>query len=99
MVNYDWQIVQLERRVADGFVVTVHYNIVAMEDQYTASAYGTVSYEQEDDVFEPYEQLTPEIVVGWVQESVNKESIEALLAEKITEQKTPAVEPGLPWTT
>jgi uncharacterized GH25 family protein len=98
MINYNWQVVQMDRLTSDGFVVTVHYNVTATEGDYSASTYGTVGYtEQPDESYIPYEELTQEQVVGWVQESLGKDTVEASLAGQIEAQKNPAQATGLPW--
>ena len=101
MINYEWNVVQMERKAADGFVTTVHYTVSAMEGEYTAlisaSTYGTVGFTQEQSSYTPFEQLTKEQVVGWVQESLGKDEVEAGLAAQIDAQKNPVSESGLPW--
>jgi hypothetical protein len=97
MTTYNWQIVQMDRLTSDGFVVTVHYNVSAVDGVYTASTYGTCGYTQETSSFIPYEDLTQEIVVGWVQESLGKDTVEASLQTQIDALKNPVQESGLPW--
>ena len=98
MINYNWQVVQMDRLTSDGFVVTVHYNVSATDGEYSASTYGTVGYtEQPDESYTPYEELTQEQVVGWVQESLGKDTVEASLAGQIEAQKNPVQVSGLPW--
>jgi uncharacterized GH25 family protein len=98
MINTTWFIVQMDRLTSDGFVVTVHYNVSATDGDYSASTYGTVGYtEQPDESYTPYEQLTQEQVVGWVQESLGKDTVEASLAGQIEAQKNPTQVSGLPW--
>lgn len=97
-ITYVWSIQQMERLVSDGFVVTVHYNVSATDGLYTSSTYGTVGYtEQPEETFVPYEDLTEEQVVGWVQDSLGKDAVEANLAEQIEAQKHPTQESGVPW--
>ena len=97
-MNYNWQIVELNRLTSDGFVVTVHYNVSAVDGDFTASTYGTVGYTQEEgESYIPYDQLTEEIVVGWVQESLGKDTVEASLAGQIEAQKNPTQLSGVPW--
>jgi len=43
--------------------------------------------------------LTQAEVVGWVQESLGKDTVEAGLAAQIEAQKNPVQETGLPWVT
>lgn len=99
MTTTNWQIVQMDRLTADGFVVTVHYNVSATEGEYSASTYGTCSYTQESDSFVPYNQLTEQMVVGWVQTSLGKDTVEASLQSQIDALKNPVQESGLPWAT
>jgi hypothetical protein len=98
MINYKWQIAQMDRLTEDGFVVTVHYRVSATEDNYVASTYGTVGFsEQPEGGFVPFEQLTEEMVIGWVQGSLGKDAVEASLASQIEAQKAPKQVSGLPW--
>lgn len=88
----------MDRLTADGFVVTVHYNVSATDGDYQASTYGTVGYTEEpDESYTPYDDLTPEVVIGWVQESLGKDTVEASLAEQIKALKNPVQESGVPW--
>ena len=96
-MNIEWNIVNMERKTSDGFVVTVHYTVTAVDGEYTASTYGTVGYTQEEGNFTPFEQLTKDQVVGWVQTSLDKETVEASLASQIEALKNPVQESGLPW--
>ena len=99
MTTFNWQIVQMERLTADGFVVTVHYNVSATDDIYTAGTYGTTSYTQTPgETYIPYADLTQDVVVGWVQEALGKDTVEASLQGQIDAQKNPVQESGLPWT-
>lgn len=95
--TYVWSINQMERLTSDGFVVTVHYNVSATDGDYSAFTYGTCSYTQENKPFVPYDDLTEEIVVDWVQTSLGKETIETFLQNKIDAQKHPVQQLGLPW--
>jgi hypothetical protein len=97
-ISYNWSVVNLDRKTSDGFVVTVHFNVSAVDGDYTASTYGTVGYTQEEgESYVPYANLTPEIVTGWVQESLGKDTVEASLASQIEALKNPTQESGLPW--
>jgi hypothetical protein len=99
-MEYQWNVVQMDRLTSDGFVVTVHYTVNAVDGEYTASTYGTVGYtEQPDEQYIPYDQLTEAEVVGWVQESLGKDTVEASLAAQIEAQKNPVQESGVPWAT
>jgi len=98
MTTFNWQIVQMNRLTSDGFVVTVHYNVSAVDGDYQASTYGTISYTQTPgETYIPYDELTQPIVVGWVQEALGKDTVEASLQGQIDALKNPVQESGLPW--
>ena len=90
-----WKITNLDRKTADGFVMTAHWTAVAVDGDYSASIYSTVSWDGEPSV--PYDQLTEETVLGWVWQSVDKEAAEATLMAQIEEQKAPSKATGVPW--
>jgi myo-inositol-hexaphosphate 3-phosphohydrolase len=96
-MNYQWNVVQMDRLTSDGFVVTVHYTVNAVDGDYTASTYGTVGYTQGEGSYVPYADLTEAEVVGWVQESLGKDTVEEGLAAQIEAQKNPVQEAGVPW--
>ena len=97
-MNYTWNVVQMDRQVADGFVTTVHYNVSAVDGEVTASTYGTVGFTKEEMEYVPFEQLTSEQVIGWVQDSLGKDTVEESLTAQIEAQKNPVQETGLPWS-
>jgi len=99
MTTFNWQIPQMDRLTADGFVVTVHYIVNATDDTYSASTYGTVGYTQEQgETYIPYDQLTEATVIGWVQTSLGKDTVEASLQSQIDAQKHPVQAAGVPWS-
>jgi len=99
--DYTWGVAQMERHTADGIVFTVHYTVAANDGTYASSAYGSIGLEQPESDVIPYADLTPEIVIGWVQgklggaEKVTE--IEAALQSQINEQKHPTKAAGVPW--
>jgi len=100
MTQFNWTIPQMDRLTSDGFVCTVHYNVTATDDTYTSSTYGTIGYTQEPgETYTPYDQLTESQVVGWVQTSLGKDTVEASLQSQIELQKHPVQEAGVPWVT
>ena len=109
MTTFTWKVANLERTVADGRVGTVHYTVNALSDTvdpnsesggfYSAGAYGSVCLDGE--VTTPFENLTEEVVVGWVKEKLGGEEkvaeIEAALQNQIDLQITPVSAAGVPW--
>jgi hypothetical protein len=98
-MEFTWNVVQMDRLTSDGFVVTVHYTVNAVDGEYTAYTYGTVGYTQEDKSYTPFASLTKEQVVGWVKDSLGQETVETALAAQIEAEKNPVQESGLPWAT
>jgi len=96
-MNFTWNIVQMDRLTSNGFVHTVHYNVSAVDGGYSASTYGTVGYTQEGSSMIPFNSLTPEIVIGWVKNSLGQSIVEELLAKQIEDQKNPVQKSELPW--
>jgi len=97
MTTFNWTISQMDRLTSDGFVVTVHYNVTATDDTYSANTYGTIGYTQESDSFVPYADLTEATVVGWVQTALGKDTVESSLQSQIDLQKHPVQAAGVPW--
>jgi hypothetical protein len=98
-MNFTWNVLQMDRLTSDGFVVTVHYTVSAIDGDYSACTYGTVGYTQEDKSYTPFADLTENQVIGWVQDSLGKEKVEASLTTQIEAQKNPVQKTGLPWAT
>jgi hypothetical protein len=98
-MEFNWNVVQMDRLTSDGFVVTVHYTVNAVDGQLSASTYGTVGYTQEDKSYTPFADLTQAVVVGWVQDSLGKDTVEASLTAQIEAQQNPVQEAGVPWAT
>ena len=99
-MNFTWNVVQMDRLTADGFVVTIHYTVNAVDGDFTASTYGTTSYTQvEGETYIPYADLTEPECVGWCQDSLGKDTVEASLQAQIDALKNPVQESGVPWAT
>ena len=97
-----WSIANLERHTADGIVYTAHWTVSATDGDYSAGAYGSIGLEApaEGDAIIPYEELTPEVVIGWVKEKLGEDQVsstEAALATQIAEQLAPTKASGTPW--
>ena len=93
-----WTISQLDRKTADGFVTTAHWQATAVDGEHTASIYSTCS-QADGTVNTPYDQLTQETVLGWVwANGVDKTATEAALAAQIEAQKNPVTATGTPWS-
>ena len=91
-----WKIVQLDRKTADGFVTTAHWDVTLTDGEYSARAYGACGFDGE--LTTPYENLTEAQVLEWVwANGVDKAATEASLAAQIEAQKNPVTATGTPW--
>jgi hypothetical protein len=99
--TFEWGIAQMERHTADGIIFTVHYTVAASDGTYSSSAYGSIGLEQPEGNVIPYADLTPEIVIGWVQDKLGGtekvDEIQAALQKQLDEQRNPTAAQGLPW--
>ena len=88
--------------VVDSVAWRVNAHGVTDGNDYFSTDYGTTKIDAPDVAeFVPYDQLTPEIVLGWVKNhlgEVTVASIESKLTNQINEQANPSViVPPLPW--
>ena len=95
-----WNINQLECLPSDGiyqdFVLICHWNRNAKETingvEYFASVYGSQSFSKDDVAnFIPYENLTYDIVCGWLDSTINVEALDLNLDQQIENQVNPPV--------
>lgn len=99
-VSYKYEVELLEHTNDDlKFVVAAHWVVKAREDELFARAGGVQVFEldAEKEGFIAYEDLTEEVVLGWIKEQVAIEELEAELEKRIDEQRNPKVLAGLPW--
>ena len=99
MTTYTWQIANTERNTADGGVVVCHWRCTGVDGYHSASSYGTTSHTPDPTAagFVPYADLTEETVLGWVHAAVDKDDIEAAIADKINAMANPTSASGTPW--
>jgi hypothetical protein len=96
-MSVTWNISQLDRNTANGFVTTAHWQATAVDGDYTASTYSTCSW-ADGTVNIAYADLTQATVLGWVwANGVDKQATEDALAAQIALQKAPVTASGTPW--
>jgi len=98
--NIEWRVQSMRRYNEDGVVFHVSYALVASSEEHEAVFYSTRDLEAPAPGAQviPYEDLTEEIVVGWLRGSVDQQ--EADRAERILEARLRAhqeTSTGLPW--
>lgn len=99
-----WSVQNMTRVINDGFVINVAWACTASAPGVAGAFYGgTTTYENNPDEpgFIPYDQLTEEIVLGWVFAGLGdqKAEIETTLVLKVDAQLAPTTANGVPWNT
>lgn len=84
-----------------NYVVNLHWKVVGVDGQYTAQIDGNTTFNSADQegAFIPYDQLTPEIVTGWIPQN-QIDSAQACVQGQIDSMINPPVSPqmaALPW--
>ena len=107
MINYTWNVTQLYTETIEGkedYVVLANCETIVVDGDYTASLPNVIQFSTEEvGTFIPYADLTEEIVVGWIKESLGENgiiSIEACIQGQIDSQINPPQVPvniPLPW--
>ena len=107
--TYTWTIAALDcSNTDDAFpakVITAHWRLdgeFLSGGQFSAGVYGTVSFEEpEADSFVPFDQLTEEQVIGWLEAALGDEQVaeyKANIEQQIADLIAPPVESKpLPW--
>ena len=88
-----------------NYVVTVFYVYTGNQDGTTSSLEGTIRFDSEQETnFIPYDQLTEEIVIGWVQQALGEQeivnlqySIQGRIDQLLSPPDIPNLQP-LPWS-
>jgi hypothetical protein len=95
-----WFINQMDSLPTDGdlkdFVINVHWtrktSVIANGVEYFASVYGAQSFSKDDVAnFIPYEDLTYDIVCGWLDASIDVEALDLNLDAQIENQVNPPI--------
>jgi hypothetical protein len=102
----NWKIANLKSKSDTGLVVEVTYimnfKLEDKEDRHVGMI--TLNGDPTDPNYISYEDLTHEIVLGWVQSELGQTEIERIeaeaqtrLQERIDREKNPPYKTGLPW--
>lgn len=100
MTTYTWAVTALYTETIAGeqnYVVNAAYTVTGVDGTYTASLQNTAQFSTASvSPFIPYDQLTNDIVVGWIQQDLGVNgvnSIEACIQGQIDSQINPPVTP------
>ena len=109
MTTYNWNVTALYTETIAGeqnYVVIANYEVVGVDGTYSASLSNIARFSTENvDNFTPYQDLTNEIVIGWIQAELGVDGVsnlEACIQGQIDSQINPPVVPQntpLPWAT
>ena len=96
----NYRITDMKRDPTNGFVVYLQFEVGLFEEELSAFHYGQVEYTQgEGQSFIPFDDLTKEVVIEWIKDSLDLEAIQKNLMEEIKAQKAPITVQGMPWAT
>ena len=96
MTDYIWSISNLERLTADGFVIQATFGVTANDGVNIAAMTSAACWTQDPDKpVIPYDDLTEEIVLGWVKEAAS--DTEANLQVTLDLLAAPTQAAGMPW--
>lgn len=102
-MNHTWKIYDLKRTIADGIVTKVTYACESELSGSTTRKIGELAVigSADDADFIAYEDLTQDIVLGWVTSSIDTSSLEtansASIAASIVARAAITERNGTPW--
>ena len=107
MTTYTWAVTALYTETVgteQDYVVIANYEVVGVDSTYSASLSNIARFSTESvSPFVPYEDLTNDIVIGWIQAELGVDGVnnlEACIQGQIDSQINPPVVPQsqpLPW--
>lgn len=98
-VTYDWAISNMERNATTGVIRCADWTLTATQSGQSVAAFGSVGVNPPGDPV-PFGELTEELVIGWVQDSLGEDQINGLkeaLAAQLAERVAPVSISGVPW--
>jgi len=101
---FTWVISQLDSIPSldgmDKVISVIHYRAQKQHEDFTADTYGALSVDAPHEAsFTPYDEVTKEMVEGWLEAGLDTEAIEANLDAQIENfLNPPIVNYGLPWS-
>ncbi len=100
---FNWVISQLDSIPSldgmDKVISTIHYRAQKQDEGFTADTYGALAVDAPHEAsFTPYDEVTKEMVEGWLEAGLDCEAIEANLDAQIENfLNPPIVAYPLPW--
>ncbi len=103
-MTFSWVISQLDSIPSldgmDKVISVIHYRAQKQHEDFTADTYGALSVDAPHEAsFTPYDEVTKEMVEGWLEAGLDTEAIEANLDAQIENfLNPPIVAYPLPWS-
>lgn len=87
-MEFNWIISALDCKVKEdnlkGVVYTIHYRYEATKKEIIVDTYGSVSVDRpSEEDFIPFDKLTKEIVIGWLEKILDVAELQSNLEKKI----------------
>jgi hypothetical protein len=104
--TFNWIIRSMESFPLIGdrpnIVYTVYWNCYGIDtdnngNTVSADHEGSCNIAYQPDTYIPYDLLTPDIVLGWVWNNIDKVSTESTVQSKISSLINPVITTPLPW--
>ena len=92
-----WQIENMERLATTGMIVRVAWRVTEQQDDITAFTCENTTFDTPGDPFVPYEELTPDQVLAWVQATDHAQAVAADVHARVLAAQNPTVLSGVPW--
>lgn len=107
MITYNWTIVNLYTETVEGqqdYVLTSTFEVEGVEGEFSSTVNGSQAFSVEGENFIPYADLTQDIVVSWIKETLGEDGllpitsyIDAQIELQINPPVVPVITP-LPWS-
>lgn len=98
-VQYRWSIVDLERRLSDGYVLKAFWKLEGVQDSFAVYKNGSLCFADGSPAL-PYESITEEVAIDWVIAAIGINEINELqkaIATELNQLANPVFSFGLPW--
>lgn len=106
-ITYTWNVTGVKTRTEvgqEGFVFQTYWTKTGVDESGNEGVFvGATPLKPDTDAgFTPFEQLTEELVLGWIQAAVAAQPgyeahINGQIQKQIDAKSNPALEPSLPW--
>lgn len=97
-VEFTWTVLRMERRAADGYVITANWALNGKDGEFEESLHNQTYFDTVDN-FIPYEELSETQVIEWIRSTVNEEDLKSIIEQRIASKKNPVTLVGIPWAT